>query len=136
LITRILIFALFATAINMQVGYTGMLPLGQSMFFGLGAYSYSLLCLKGGMTVSFAFFGGLVLSTVITGIIGYLCLRGDSMTFGLLHIAFNILLATLANKWISLTGGDQGLTGVPRPSMFSSTLGFYFFVLAVVVICY
>jgi len=136
LITRIVIFALFATAINIQVGYTGMMPLGQSMFFGLGAYGYGLLCIKAGLPVTLAFLSGLLLSTAMSVIIGYLCLRGDSMTFGLLHIAFNILLATLANKWISLTGGDQGLTGVPRPAPFSGTVSFYFFVLAVVLVCY
>jgi branched-chain amino acid transport system permease protein len=136
LITRVLIMALFATSINIQLGYAGMMPLGQAMFLGVGGYSFGLLVVKGGLPITLAFFAGLLLSAVASGIIGFLCLRGDSMTFALLHLAFNILLATVANKWISLTGGSQGFIGIPRPGMFSSTLGFYFFVLGVVLICY
>ncbi|MGD0658133.1 MAG: branched-chain amino acid ABC transporter permease [Syntrophorhabdales bacterium] len=136
LITRMLIMALFATSINIQVGSAGMMPLGQAQFFGLGAYAFSLLCLKGGLSLPLGFFGGLAISVVVIAIIGYLCLRGDSLTFALLHLAFNILLVTVAEKWIYFTGGDQGLTGVPRPGVFSGPFGFYCFVLLVVLVCY
>jgi branched-chain amino acid transport system permease protein len=135
LITRILIMALFAMSINMQVGRAGMMPLGQAQFFGLGAYAFGLLCVKGGVTLSFAFFLALLISAVANVIIGYLCLRGDSLTFALLHLAFNILLFTVAAKWISLTSGDMGFTGVPRPGLFSGPFGLYLFVLLVVLIC-
>jgi branched-chain amino acid transport system permease protein len=50
-------------------------------------------------------------------------------------LAFNILLATVAAKWISLTSGDMGFTGVPRPSLFPGAFGLYLFVLFVVLIC-
>jgi len=136
LITRMLIMALFATSINMQVGYAGMMPLGQSQFFGIGAYAFGLLCLKGSLSLPLGFVGGLAASIVLSAIIGYFCLRGDSLTFALLHLAFNILLVTVAEKWISFTGGDQGFTGVPRPDVFSTPFGFYCFVLVVVVVCY
>jgi len=136
LLTRVLIMALFATSLNIQVGYAGMLPLGHSMFLGFGAYSFGLLFTKGDLLLTSAFIMALFLSIVASAIIGYLCLRGNSMTFALLHLGFNILLYTLVNKWISFTGGDAGIMGIPRPSLFSSSSGFYFFVLAVILICY
>jgi branched-chain amino acid transport system permease protein len=136
LITRMLIMALFATSINVQVGRAGMMPLGQAQFFGLGAYAFGLLCVKGGISLPFAFIFALLISIVVIGIIGYLCLRGDSLTFALLHLAFNILLVTVAAKWISLTEGDQGLTGVPRPNLLPGNFGFYLFVLLVVLISF
>ena len=136
LITRMLIMALFATSINMQVGRAGMMPLGQAQFFGLGAYAFGLLCVKGGISLPFAFILALLISIVVIGIIGYLCLRGDSLTFALLHLAFNILLVTVAAKWISLTEGDQGFTGVPRPNLLPGNFGFYLFVLVVVLISF
>jgi branched-chain amino acid transport system permease protein len=136
LITRMLIMALFATSINMQVGRAGMMPLGQAQFFGLGAYAFGLLCVKGGISLPFAFTLALLISIVVIGIIGYLCLRGDSLTFALLHLAFNILLVTVAAKWISLTEGDQGFTGVPRPNLLPGNFGFYLFVLVVVLISF
>jgi branched-chain amino acid transport system permease protein len=135
LITRILIMALFAMSINMQVGRAGMMPLGQAQFFGLGAYAFGLLCVKGGVMLPLAFFLALLISVVANVIIGYLCLRGDSLTFALLHLAFNILLLTVAAKWISLTDGDMGFTGVPRLSLFPGAFGLYLFVLLVVIIC-
>jgi branched-chain amino acid transport system permease protein len=135
LITRILIMALFAMSINMQVGRAGMMPLGQAQFFGLGAYAFGLLCVKGGVTLPLAFFVALLISIVANAIIGYLCLRGDSLTFALLHLAFNILLFTVAAKWISLTDGDMGFTGVPRPGLFPGPFGLYLFVLLVVLMC-
>jgi branched-chain amino acid transport system permease protein len=136
LITRMLIMALFATSINMQVGRAGMMPLGQAQFFGLGAYAFGLLCVKGGVSLPFAFIFALLISIVAIGIIGYLCLRGDSLTFALLHLAFNILLVTVVAKWISLTEGDQGFTGVPRPNLLPGNFGFYLFVLLVVLISF
>ncbi len=136
LITRMLIMALFATSINMQVGYAGMMPLGHAQFFGLGAYAFGLLCVKGGMPLPLAFFLALLISVLASAIIGYLCLRDDSLTFAMLHLAFNILLVTVAAKWISLTSGDQGFTGVPRPALFAGPFGFYLFTLVVVLICY
>lgn len=136
LLTRVLIMALFATSLNFQVGYAGMFPLGHSMFLGLGVYSFGLLFTKGDLALTPAFGGALLISIMASGIIGYLCLRGDSMTFALLHLGFNILLYTIVNKWISFTGGNAGIVGISRPGLFSDTQSFYYFVLAAVSICY
>jgi branched-chain amino acid transport system permease protein len=128
--------ALFASSLNLQVGYAGMLPLGHSMFLGFGAYSFGLLFIKGDLLLIPALLAALFISIAASTIVGYLCLRGDPMTFGLLHLGFNIFLSTLINKWIRFTGGDSGIMGIPRPSLFSDTLRFYYFVLAAVSICY
>jgi branched-chain amino acid transport system permease protein len=136
LVTRVLIMALFATSLNIQVGYAGMFPLGHSMFLGFGAYSFGLLITKGELLLIPAFLIALLTSIAASMIIGYLCLRGDQMTFGLLHLGFNILLSILINKWIQFTGGDAGIMGIPRPELFSDTHRFYYFVLIVVSICY
>src|SRR5208283_6206438 len=74
LLTRVLIMALFATSLNIQVGYAGMLPLGHSMFLGLGAYSFCLLLVKTGMPQILAFPLALLISTAMSVIIGYFCL--------------------------------------------------------------
>lgn len=136
LLARVLIMALFATSLNLQAGHSGMLPLGHSMFLGLGAYSFGLLLTKGSLSLGGAFFLSLAVCVASAIIIGYLCLRGSPMTFGLLHLGFNILLATLVDKWISLTGGDAGIMGITRPHHFIGTLGFFYFVLAVVGVCF
>jgi branched-chain amino acid transport system permease protein len=136
LATRILIMALFATALNIQVGYAGLLPLGHAMFLGIGSYSYGVLFVKAGLPIGEALVLALLISIVLSAIIGYLCLRGDSMTFGLLNLAFNLLIYTLILKLMGLTGGETGTTGIARPGFVSSPMAFYFFVLVVVGICY
>ena len=95
LLTRVLIMALFATGLNLEVGYAGMLPIGQAMFLGLGRLSLWSLILKAGMPVTEAIFVGLALCIVFNVIVGYLCLRGENMAFGFLHLAFNIMLANV-----------------------------------------
>jgi branched-chain amino acid transport system permease protein len=136
LLTQVLIMALFATGLNMELGYAGMMPLGQAMFLGLGAYSFGILISKAHMSLAPAVVLALIICIIINAIIGFLCLRGKPMTFGLLHLAFNILFTTVVAKWIPVTGGDVGLTGLPRPHIFSGTESFYFMVLGIVLICY
>ncbi len=106
------------------------------MFLGLGAYSVGLIVLKGGLSLPPAVLLAVLICLAASVVIGYLCLRGDSMTFGLLHLGFNRLLSILVLKWISFLGGEAGIMGIPRPTAFSGTLGFYFLVLIVVSICY
>jgi branched-chain amino acid transport system permease protein len=135
LLTQVIIMALFATALNMEMGYAGMMPLGQSMFLALGAYAFGILLLKGGLPLTLAIIVALLFSVAINAIVGYLCLRGKPLTFGLLHLSFNILFTTLISKW-ELTGRDMGLTGIPRPGIFDNNIYFYLMVLGVVIICY
>jgi len=136
MLTQVVIMGLFATALNMEMGYAGMMPLGQSMFLGLGSYAFGILLLKGHVHYAVAIIVGLLICIAINAVVGFLCLRGRPITFGLLHMAFAILFVTLVAKWIPLTGGDAGLTGIERLGIFSNNYYFYLLVLAVVVVCY
>lgn len=136
LLTNILITALFATSLNMQLGYGGMMPLGQATFFGFGAYSFGLLVIKAGFPKFPAIVGGLALTIILNIVVGFLCTKRNQMIFGLLHLSFNIMFYTLVTQWRVLTGGDSGMTATLRPGFLSNILSFYFFVLAVVVISY
>ena len=60
-------FGLFATSLNLLVGYTGMVSFGHGMFFGLGAYGFGLIMQRAGLPVPVAFVGTLVITTVIGG---------------------------------------------------------------------
>jgi branched-chain amino acid transport system permease protein len=136
LLTQVLIMALFATGLNMEMGYAGMMPLGQAMFLGLGAYTFGIFFLKVHMPWGLAILAALPICIIINALVGWLCLRGKPVTFGLLHLSFNILFATIVAKWIPVTGGDAGLTGVIRPGIFTSGFSFYLMVLGIVIICY
>ena len=109
-------FGLFATSLNLLVGYTGLTSFGHGMFFGLGAYGYGLIMQKTGVPVPVAFVGTLLITLVVATVIGAICVRLKEIYFAFVTLAFQMLIHSTILSWVSLTGGDQGLRGgIPRP---------------------
>jgi len=107
---------LFATSLNLLVGYGGMVSFGHGMFFGLGAYSFALLMQRTGLPIPAAFALTLVISGFAGLIVGFICVRLKEIYFAFLTLAFQMLVHSLIIVWVPLTGGDQGLRGgIPRP---------------------
>lgn len=108
--------ALFATSLNLLVGYSGMVSFGHGMFFGVGAYSFGLLMQRTGMPIPAAFVLTIVITAAVALIIGAICVRLKEIYFAFLTLAFQMFLHSLIILWVPLTGGDQGLRGgIPRP---------------------
>jgi len=74
-------FGLFATSLNLLVGYTGMVSFGHGMFFGLGAYGFGLIMQRTGLPVPVAFVATLVITTLIAAVIGAICVRLKEIYF-------------------------------------------------------
>lgn len=109
-------YALFATSLNLLVGYGGMVSFGHGMFFGLGAYSFALLMQRTGMPIPAAFAITLVMCAMLGLVVGAICVRLKEIYFAFLTLAFQMLIHSLIILWVPLTGGDQGLRGgIPRP---------------------
>ena len=109
-------FGLFATSLNLLVGYTGMVSFGHGMFFGLGAYGFGLIMQRTGVPIPVAFIGTLLITTIVSAVIGAICVRLKEIYFAFVTLAFQMLIHSLILSWASLTGGDQGLRGgIPRP---------------------
>src|SRR5258706_14872352 len=109
-------FAIFATSLNLLVGYAGMVSFGHGLFFGLGAYSFALLMQKVGTSIPLAFALTILINALVAAVIGAICVRLKEIYFSFLTLAFQMLLYSLIIAWTAVTGGDQGLTGgVPRP---------------------
>jgi branched-chain amino acid transport system permease protein len=109
-------FGLFATSLNLLVGYTGLTSFGHGMFFGLGAYGYGLIMQKTGVPIPVAFVATLVITAVVAAVIGAICVRLKEIYFAFVTLAFQMLIHSTILSWVSLTGGDQGLRGgIPRP---------------------
>jgi branched-chain amino acid transport system permease protein len=110
-------FGLFATSLNLLVGYTGLTSFGHGMFFGLGAYGYGLIMQKTGVPIPVAFVATLVITAVVAAVIGAICVRLKEIYFAFVTLAFQMLIHSTILSWVSLTGGDQGLRGgIPRPA--------------------
>jgi branched-chain amino acid transport system permease protein len=141
LATQVLVYGLFALGFNLLYGYTGLLSFGHAAFFGLGAYGTGVTLARLGVTsVWVGLAVGLVLAALGGAIIGYLCLRRRGIYFAMLSLAFAQLLYFIGFHLSWITGGDDGLRGIPalplglggvRVSL-DTPLGFYYFVLVVV----
>jgi branched-chain amino acid transport system permease protein len=138
-VIRCAAYGLFATSLNLLVGYTGLTSFGHGMFFGLGAYSFGLLMQKTGVPVPVAFVATLVVTFVFAAVIGAICVRLKEIYFAFVTLAFQMLIHSTILSWVSFTGGDQGLRGgIPRPAFLgidlSNHLHLYIFSCALLVI--
>jgi len=138
-VTEMLIMALFALAFNLLFGFTGLLSFGHAAYFSLGAYTTGMILIKVTPSIPLAFLVGFLVATFAAWIIGYLCVRLDEIYFAMLTLAFGMMIHTIIWQWDSLTGGADGLVGIPRPQFLffnlSDNTPYYYFTLIVVVIC-
>jgi len=115
-VIRLAAFGIFASSLNILVGYGGMVSFGHAMFFGSGAYVFGLLMQKTPVSIPVAILGAIAFSGVLGLLIGAICVRLKEIYFSFLTLAFQMLIHSVILTWTSLTGGDQGLMGgIPRP---------------------
>lgn len=114
-VVRLAAFGIFATSLNLLVGYGGMESFGHGLFFGLGCYSFALILQNFQVSIPVAFVFTILLSVVVGGIVGAICVRLNETYFAFLTLAFQMLLHSMIIAWTPVTGGDQGLVGgIPR----------------------
>ena len=110
---RILIFILFALSLDLILGYAGIVTLGHSAFFGLGAYTAGILSAKLGINDPFLGLAAAAAMSAALGLLtGAVILRTRALTLLMLTLAITAILLEIANKWTSMTGGADGLSGV------------------------
>jgi branched-chain amino acid transport system permease protein len=116
--------ALFATSLNMLVGYTGLVSFGHGMFFGLGAYAFALLMQRTNVSMPLAFAETLLLTGAVATAIGSICIRLKTIYFAFVTLAMQMLMHSIVISAVALTGGDQGLQGgIPRRAFWGIDLG-------------
>src|SRR5438874_6978426 len=110
---RILIYILFALSLDLILGYAGIITLGHSAFFGLGAYTAGILSAKYGLTDPFLQLAAAAAAGALLGIAtGAVILRTKALTLLMLTLAITSILYEIANRASWLTGGNDGLSGV------------------------
>jgi len=138
LASEILIFALFAMSYDLVLGYGGMLSFGHAAFFGIGAYSTGILLIRVVPSVPLALIGAVCVSSLAAAFVGYASIRRHGIYFTMVTLAFAQMFYFIAFKWTGLTGGDDGLQGVPRPNIgpidIHPEINLYYFILALVII--
>ncbi|WP_258551873.1 branched-chain amino acid ABC transporter permease [Paracoccus versutus] len=122
LATEILIFAMVVAACNLLLGYTGLLSFGQGIFFGIGNYVAGICLTRWSVPVPLVLAGAAVLGAATATLVGWLSIRRQGVYFVMLTLAFSQLFYFVAYTFSGVTGGDNGLLGVPRPSVGGTAL--------------
>ena len=141
MLSKCLIFALFAASLDVVMGYGGMRSFGHAAYFGLGGYTVTLLYNHANITNFWlVLLVVLVVCAIFGAAISYFTLKFSGTYFLIVTMAFGQLLSAVAVKWIAFTGGSDGQSG-HRPD-----LGFvkikwnqsslFYFVLICFLICF
>lgn len=133
LASQMLIFGIFAIGFDILFGYAGLLSFGHAAFFGLGAYGTGLSLIHFSLPAPLGMLCGILASLIVAVPIGFLSIRRHGIYFAMVTLAFSQMIYFIVFKWRGLTGGDDGLHGVPRPPLgpvdLSSELVLYYFIL-------
>ncbi|MDF2473119.1 MAG: inner-rane translocator [Anaerocolumna sp.] len=134
IIIMIGIYTMLALGLNILTGYTGLVSLGHSGFFAIGAYVTAILMLK----LQIHFIPAAFIAMIITGICGLLLglptLRLTGTYLSIVTLGFAEIVKMIIMNWEPVTNGTLGLRNIPRPSFFGIDLtlanhGMYYFML-------
>jgi len=119
--TQILIYAVFALAMDVLLGYGGLVSLGHAGLFGIAAYVVAWF-VAAGTGHLFAVVAAIVITLLATAVYAVVALRATGIGFLMITLALGQILWGLAYRWISVTNGDNGLNVASRPAPFGFSL--------------
>ena len=137
LVTQMLIFGLLALSADFLLGHAGLFSLTHASFFAVSAYTVAILQVRYSVPTLLAAPAGLALGTLLGALFG-MSVRTRGVYFILITIALGYVVWGVAHRWASFTGGDNGVTNVPFPSIggwgITSHTQYYYFMLIVIVL--
>jgi len=140
LFTEMLVFAVLAMSLDILLGYTGLPSLGHAGIFGVAAYAVAVLA----TTYSAGFWacvaGGILAGTLLSALFGLLVSHVRDVYFLMITLALGMVLWGVGYRWIPVTGGDNGISGIPSLEVHaglpaSGPLHFYYVTFGVFVVC-
>ncbi len=115
LLNQMLIFAIAAMSLDVLLGFTGLSSFGHAAYFGSAAYVVAVMATRYKMGFLTCFASGVVLALVIGAIFGLLVAHASGVGFLMITLALGMCVWGLAFRWVGMTGGDNGISGIPRP---------------------
>jgi branched-chain amino acid transport system permease protein len=115
--TEIVIFAMFASSLNLLLGVTGLVPFGHAAYFGIGAYVCGIFMKELGVPFVAAWLLGGLGGALFALLFGFFCVRLTAIYFSMLTMAFAQIAWAICFKWNDVTGGEQGYPSVPVPDL-------------------
>lgn len=135
----ILLWGLFAIAVDLLLGYVGLLSFGHAMFWGMAGYSSGYIARAIALDYPFAALLGALLAVVLAVPVGYLAIRRVGIYFAMVTLAFAQMVFYVANEARPITGGENGLQGITRTFLgqaLNDPLTFYYYALPLVLFGY
>lgn len=140
LLMEIFIFGIFALSLNVLVGYTGLVSLGHAAFFGVGAYASGIISKEVSSNFLLTLLISFAASILISAVIGIFCMRVNGFYFLMLTLAFSQMIYSVIYQSTNLTGGSNGLSGIPSPVIgsidFSNPVMLFYLILSLFIIVY
>ena len=129
---EVMIFALFASALNLWLSYAGILSFGHAVYFGLGAYGVAITIERFGWPMPLGILAGPFVSAAFALVFGFLCVQLTTIYMAMLTLACAEVTYAVAFQWFDFTGGDSGISGYV-PAMLGLSPSWYGVVVLVVV---
>ncbi len=135
ILVEALIFGLFAMSLDLLVGYCRLYSFGHAAAYGLGAYSYALILTHVHLPLPAGILLAVMVTTLVAVPIAWICTRSTGVSFAMLTLAFAQLGYAMLFRFRDVTGGSDGLVGIPRHpgplgiDWFQSKFGYYYLVL-------
>ena len=117
LLTQAMIVAILAMSLDVLLGFTGLPSLGHAAYFGVAAYAVAILTTERQSGFVLCLIAGVVFAAVAAALFGLIAIRATGTYFLMITLALGMVVWGLAFRWVSLTKGDNGISGVPRPDL-------------------
>jgi branched-chain amino acid transport system permease protein len=114
LLTQMVILAILAMSLDLLLGYTGLPSLGHAGFFGVAAYGVGILSTTYHTSFWVSVAGGLLTGIILAALLGLIVSHVRDVYFLMITLALGMVLWGVSYRWIPMTGGDNGISGIPR----------------------
>lgn len=140
LLTTTGMYLIIVGGLNVLQGYTGLVSIGQAGLYGFGAYAAGLLMKNLGLPFVPTLFAVMGIGAIVGLFLGVVCLKLKQAYLAIVTLAFGLIVQIVAVNWSSVTGGMEGLMGIPKPNIFGFLINTpakgYYLVLVICVIVF
>lgn len=122
ILVMVALYTILASSFNLLIGYAGLFALSHAAFFGVGAYATAILAGTHGLPFPLPLLIGVVVTALLGIVIALPALRIGGDYLVIVTLALQVIVTTVMLNWTSLTGGTDGIRGIPRLEFFGTAL--------------
>jgi branched-chain amino acid transport system permease protein len=129
------IYLIISMGLNVLLGFTGLVSIGQAGIFGISAYVCGIFMERAGVNFWVAFFLAILVGLIVGLVLGTITLKLESGYLAITTLGLCLMVKNILQNWSSMTNGFEGLLGIPKPNLFGYVIRSQKAILVTVVIC-